>query len=167
MPTYWMPGMPGRWLVTVLAFDGAVAGLEQAGGDRRVVPHGNLPAEVLREALVVAIAGGISLACVPNEIDVELERSSKCRLIHHRSTNRAIRDGGTPRSAKRVQNGRECCTEVAPTRLPAHADSCHARPVDLAGDRGYLFPGWVGRHLDSCFAQHILPVHQKRRFAIE
>src|SRR5213075_2475416 len=101
----------------VLALDGTVLGLEETGGDRRVVPHRHLPGLILRQALVVARVRGILLAGVLNEVRVEVERVLKGRLIDLCLVGLAVRLRRPPGAAERVQDGRERGAKVTPAGL--------------------------------------------------
>src|SRR6478752_10047024 len=67
--------------IAVLALDGAVLRLEKAGGDSRVVPHGDLAGLVLRQALVEARVGRVLLSGVLHELGVEVERRFERGLV--------------------------------------------------------------------------------------
>src|SRR6266542_2458351 len=63
----------GREGEAVLAFHWAIAGLEETGGDRRVVPHRHLARLVLRHALVIARVRRVLLTGVLHQVRVEVE----------------------------------------------------------------------------------------------
>ena len=96
-----------RQRVAELALDGAIGCLEVARRDRGVVPHGGLAIEHLVGALVVAGVGGVVLAGVVDEVDVELQGFLELGLIDLRSADGVVLTSQPPRPTERVQHGGE------------------------------------------------------------
>ena len=153
--------------IAVLALDRAVLGLEEAGGDSRVVPHGDLAGLILREALVEARVRRVLLAGVVHELGVEVERRLELGLVNHGFVGLPTRRRRPPRPAEGVQHGGERGTEIAPTGFAAQANPRPRLRVDLAGDAGDLIPGRARGHRQARLREYVLAVHHERRLTVE